>query len=118
MTNTTGKTPEPAARVNPIATLFPGYFALVMATGIIAIAAKQHKINWLADGLYVMNERIHLVHPDGRDLREDPARLMKLYWHSHRLGLEVGVEAARAVEEALDLVDDDVTVHELICSRG
>jgi len=26
---------------SPIATLFPGYFALVMATGIVAIAAQQ-----------------------------------------------------------------------------
>jgi [protein-PII] uridylyltransferase len=46
------------------------------------------------------------VHPDGRDLREDPVRLMKIYWHSHRLGFELGVRAERAVEEALDLVDD------------
>src|SRR5439155_772853 len=60
----------------------------------------------LADGLYVMDERIHLVHPDGRDLREDPTRLMKIYWHSHRLGFDLGVGAERAVEEALDLVDE------------
>ncbi len=50
MTNTT----EPQARVNPIATLFPGYFALVMATGIIAIAAKQQKLDRLAKPLYVV----------------------------------------------------------------
>jgi tellurite resistance protein TehA-like permease len=41
-----------ADKLNPIATLFPGYFALVMATGIIAIGAKQQKIDWLADALY------------------------------------------------------------------
>jgi len=45
---------DPEGRVNPIATLFPGYFALVMATGIIAIAAKQQQIEWLANGLYVV----------------------------------------------------------------
>ncbi len=39
--------------MNPIETLFPGYFALVMATGIIAIAAKQHDIGWLAAVLYI-----------------------------------------------------------------
>ena len=38
--------------MNPIATLFPGYFALVMATGIVAIAAKQQTIDWLANILY------------------------------------------------------------------
>lgn len=41
-------------RANPLATLFPGYFAIVMATGIVAIGAKQQKIQWLADGLYVL----------------------------------------------------------------
>ena len=60
----------------------------------------------LADGLFVMDERIHLVHPDGRDFRAVPARLMKAFWHSHRLGLELGVDVERAVEDALDLVDD------------
>ncbi len=46
--------PEPDGRLSPIATLFPGYFALVMATGIIAIAAKQQKIGWLANSLYAV----------------------------------------------------------------
>ena len=31
---------------------------------------------------------------------------MKVFWHSHRLGLELGVEVERAVEGALDLVDE------------
>ncbi|MEX0665753.1 MAG: tellurite resistance/C4-dicarboxylate transporter family protein [Acidimicrobiia bacterium] len=35
-----------------LAGLFPGYFALVMATGIVAIAAAQQEIHWLADGLF------------------------------------------------------------------
>ena len=43
-------TPPPG----PIATLFPGYFALVMATGIIAVASKQQTIDWLADVLYAI----------------------------------------------------------------
>ncbi len=37
-----------------IATLFPGYFALVMATGIIAIAADQQDLDRVADGLWVI----------------------------------------------------------------
>jgi tellurite resistance protein TehA-like permease len=46
--------PERDHGVSPIATLFPGYFALVMATGIIAIASDQQEIGWLADILYVV----------------------------------------------------------------
>jgi tellurite resistance protein TehA-like permease len=44
----------PDVRDSPIATLFPGYFALVMATGIVAVAASQQDIDWLADVLYVI----------------------------------------------------------------
>ena len=60
----------------------------------------------LADGLYVLDGQLHLVDPDGRAFREDPTRLMKVFWHSHRLGLELGVDVERAVEDALDLVDE------------
>ncbi len=50
-----------AARVSPISTLFPGYFALVMATGIVAIGAKQQKIDWLADVLYLVAAVAYIV---------------------------------------------------------
>jgi [protein-PII] uridylyltransferase len=60
----------------------------------------------LADGLYVLDGQLHLVEPDGRAFREDPTRLMKVFWHSHRLGLELGVDVERALEDSLDLVDE------------
>ena len=37
-----------------MATLFPGYFALVMATGIIAVAAAQQELSWLPETLYAL----------------------------------------------------------------
>jgi tellurite resistance protein TehA-like permease len=37
-----------------VRTLFPGYFAMVMATGIIAIGASQQDLGGLADALYVV----------------------------------------------------------------
>lgn len=46
---------------SPVATLFPGYFALVMATGIVAIGAKQQKIDWLADALYLIAGGAYVV---------------------------------------------------------
>lgn len=60
----------------------------------------------LADGLIVIDEQIHLAHPDGRAFREDPTRLMKVFWHCHRLGFELGIDVERAVEDSLDLVDE------------
>jgi len=41
-------------RRSAIATLFPGYFALVMATGIIAIGAIQQKLDLLGQTLFVV----------------------------------------------------------------
>ena len=49
------------SKASAIATLFPGYFALVMATGIIAIASKQLKIGWLADALYAITAAEYVV---------------------------------------------------------
>src|SRR5262245_46421237 len=46
---------------SPIASLFPGYFALVMATGIIAVGASQQELDWLADLLYVIAAGAYVV---------------------------------------------------------
>ena len=43
-----------AAVSSNVRTLFPGYFAMVMATGIIAIGSVQLRYQWLADGLYAV----------------------------------------------------------------
>jgi tellurite resistance protein TehA-like permease len=58
MSTTTTGAEVPAS---PIATLFPGYFALVMATGIIAVAASQQNLDWLADALYVIAAIAYVV---------------------------------------------------------
>jgi [protein-PII] uridylyltransferase len=60
----------------------------------------------LADGLFVLDGSLHLVHADGRAFREDPKRLMKVFWHSHQLGFDLGIDVERAIEESLDLVDE------------
>jgi [protein-PII] uridylyltransferase len=60
----------------------------------------------LADGLIVIDEQLHLAQPDGRAFREDPLRLVKVFWHSHQLGFELGIDVERAIEESLDLIDD------------
>ena len=39
--------PEPVT-TSPVAALYPGYFALVMATGIIAVALSQQEIDGLS----------------------------------------------------------------------
>src|SRR5262245_30760692 len=54
----------------------------------------------LADGLFVLDGELHVVEADGRAFREDPTRLMKVFWHCHRLGRELGIGVQRAIEDA------------------
>ena len=51
----------PGSRTTPIATLFPGYFAMVMATGIIAVGCSQQDLAWLAQGLYFIAAAAYVV---------------------------------------------------------
>jgi [protein-PII] uridylyltransferase len=60
----------------------------------------------LADGLIVIDEQLHLAQPDGRAFREEPLRLLKVFWHRHQLGFELGIDVERAIEDSLDLIDD------------
>ena len=39
-------------------------------------------------------------------LRTDPIRLMKVFWHLHRLGCDLSPDLERAIEDSLDVVDD------------
>jgi tellurite resistance protein TehA-like permease len=58
---TTGTTEDPATPASAVATFFPGYFALVMATGIIAIGAHLEDLDWLAAALYVVAALAYVV---------------------------------------------------------
>ncbi|MBI2553033.1 MAG: HD domain-containing protein, partial [Candidatus Rokubacteria bacterium] len=60
----------------------------------------------LADGLLFFDGRLHPAEADGRAFREDPTRLMKVFWHVHRLGCELSIDLERAIEESLDLIDE------------
>ena len=46
---------------SPIETLFPGYFAMVMATGIVAVAAFQQDLEFVAQALYVVAASAYIV---------------------------------------------------------
>jgi tellurite resistance protein TehA-like permease len=53
--------PSGSRRVSFLATLFPGYFAIVMATGIIAIGASQQDLDAVAQALYVVAAVAYVV---------------------------------------------------------
>jgi tellurite resistance protein TehA-like permease len=50
-----------SASTSAVATLFPGYFALVMATGIVAIGAQLSDVRFVAQVLYVIAAFAYVV---------------------------------------------------------
>jgi [protein-PII] uridylyltransferase len=71
-------------------------------------AERRQRQQALADGLVFFDGRLHVAdrHADGQRL--DPVRLMKVFWHLHRLGCDLSPNLERAVEDSLDAVDDAV----------
>jgi [protein-PII] uridylyltransferase len=70
-------------------------------------AERRQRQQALADGLVFFDGRLHLADRDPAALRADPARVMKVFWHLHRLGCELSLDLERAVEDSLDVVVDD-----------
>jgi len=70
-------------------------------------AARRLRQEALADGLILLDGRVHLAEGGTDALRQDPVRLMKVFWHKHRAGAELSSDLERAVEDSLDLMDDD-----------
>ncbi len=71
-----------------------------------ASATRRLRQEALADGLVVFDGRLHLAEDGARAFRQDPIRLMRVFWHMHRTGAELSIELERASEESLDVVDD------------
>jgi [protein-PII] uridylyltransferase len=70
-------------------------------------AERRDRQQALADGLVFIDGRLHPADRHRPLFREDPTRLMRVFWHLHRLGCELSLDLERAIEDALDLVDDD-----------
>ena len=71
-------------------------------------AGRRQRQQALADGLVYFDGQLHLVDRDASPLRAEPTRLMKVFWHLHRLGCELSLDLDRAleVEDSLYLVDN------------
>src|SRR5436190_320696 len=65
------------------------------------VAERRNRHQALADGLVFIDGRLYLADRDSAVFAANPTRLMKVFWHLHRLGCELSVELERAVEESL-----------------
>jgi [protein-PII] uridylyltransferase len=75
-----------------------------------APALSRHRQDALADGLVFLDGRLHLAEAERGAVifAEDPTRLMKVFWHLHRLGCELSSDLQRAIEDSLEVVSDPV----------
>jgi [protein-PII] uridylyltransferase len=70
-------------------------------------AERRERQQALADGLVFIDGRLHASDRDPDFFRAEPIRLMKVFWHLHRLGCGLSLDLERAVEDSLDAVDED-----------
>ena len=71
-------------------------------------AERRQRQQALVDGLVFYDGRLHLADRNPDALRGDPARLMRVFWHLHRLGCDLAPDLERALEDSLDVIEDDV----------
>jgi [protein-PII] uridylyltransferase len=69
-------------------------------------AERRQRQQALADGLVFFDGRLHRADRDPAILKADPTRIMKVFWHLHRLGCELSLGLERTIEESLDVVDE------------
>src|SRR3989475_4925638 len=69
-------------------------------------AERRERQQALADGLVFFDGRLHLADRDPEVFSRDPVRLMRVFWHLHRLGCELSLGLERTVEDSLDTIDD------------
>src|SRR5262249_45942138 len=67
---------------------------------------RRNRQQALADGFVFIDGRLHLADRDQAVFTGDPTRLMKVFWHLHRLGCELSLDLERAVEDSLDVLDE------------
>jgi [protein-PII] uridylyltransferase len=70
-------------------------------------AERRERQQALADGLVFIDGRLHRADRSPAPFAAEPSRLMKVFWHLHRLGCDLSLDLERVVEESLDLVDEE-----------
>jgi [protein-PII] uridylyltransferase len=72
------------------------------------VAERRQRQQALADGLVFLDGALHLADGAGGALRAEPLRVMKVFWHMHRLGCTLSPDLERSIEDALEAIDEGV----------
>ena len=68
-------------------------------------AERRQRQQALADGLVFLDGALHLADGQADTLRAEPARIMRVFWHMHRLGCALSPSLELSLEEALEVID-------------
>jgi [protein-PII] uridylyltransferase len=69
-------------------------------------AERRQRQQALADGLVFLDGALHLADGDAAGLRAEPVRIMKVFWHMHRLGCTLSADLERCIEDAVDAIGE------------
>lgn len=71
-------------------------------------AERRQRQQALADGLVFLDGSLHLTDARPGLLQAEPLRILKVFAHLHRLGCALSPDLERAIEEAVEAIDDGV----------
>ena len=67
---------------------------------------KKLRARDIGDDFVELNRQIHILPAQQNCFREDPVRLLKIFWYRQEMSYELSLEAKEAIRSHLDLVDD------------
>ena len=67
---------------------------------------KKIRARDIGDDFVELNRQIHILPAQQNCFRDDPVRLLKIFWYRQEMGYELSLEAKEAIRSHLDLIDD------------
>jgi [protein-PII] uridylyltransferase len=68
---------------------------------------KKLRARDIGDEFTELNRQIHILPAQRGCFREDPIRLLKIFWYRQEMGYELSPDAKEAIRSSLELIDDE-----------
>ncbi|HEX7548375.1 MAG TPA: [protein-PII] uridylyltransferase, partial [Candidatus Methylomirabilis sp.] len=67
---------------------------------------KKLRARDIGDDFVELNRQIHILPAQQNCFRDDPVRLLKIFWYRQEMGYDLSLDAKEAIRSRLDLIDD------------
>ena len=67
---------------------------------------KKLRARDIGDDFVELNRQIHILPAQQNCFRDDPVRLLKIFWYRQEMGYDLSLDAQEAIRSHLDLIDD------------